>query len=89
MGIEYLGIATAGGFKDALTGAALCGRNNAPITLVGTGTKNLAQQCTAIDQVVSASDKTWIDHAYVFGGPAAVSAQTFSYILGAYSMGVG
>ena len=67
MSASGIGVATAGGYWDALCGAALCGKNNAVMVLADEG------HAEAIGQVV-APNKTTMAKGYVFGGTAAVAA---------------
>lgn len=62
-----IGIATSESYYDALSGVTLCGRNKTPMLLVSDG---------GIDTVCDfvSSRKSAIDHGYIFGGAAVVSA---------------
>lgn len=73
MSVDGMGVATANGYQDALSGAALCGKNNAVLALVA------GSDYTAIDATAKehASD---IVRGYVFGGRGAVSQETFDYL---------
>lgn len=65
MSADRMGIATIGGYWDALTGAALCGRNNAVLVLADDA------NTSAVSQVM-APNKAAISTYYIFGGEAAV-----------------
>lgn len=62
-----MGIATSESYYDALSGVTLCGRNKAPMLLVSDGDINTVCEFVA-------SRKSAIDHGYIFGGAAVVSA---------------
>ena len=68
-----VGIATGASYYDALAGAALCGKNNAALILVADENRS------TIDGFMS-KHSTTITKAYVFGGPAAISAGTYKAI---------
>lgn len=68
-----VGVATGTDYYDALAGAALCGRNNSVLVLVSDS--NLS----SIESFI-APNKGSVRHAYVFGGPAAVSPKTYNAI---------
>ncbi len=81
LSIDKLGIADGNGYWDALTGAALCGKNGSVLLLVphdGPTSEGDAFRFDpyCIDTVVKkrAAD---IDGGYVFGGEAAVPKSTF------------
>ncbi len=65
MSANKAGIATGKSYYDALTGAALCGKNNAVLCLVDTG----KEACVS---GVLAPNKNKMLSAYVFGGTQAV-----------------
>lgn len=68
-----VGVATGASYYDALAGAALCGKNNSALVLVADGwTSN-------VDGFLK-KHKASVREAYVFGGPAAVSASTYKAI---------
>ena len=71
MTANKMGVATVNGYWDALTGAALCGRNNAVLVLASN------RDASAITQVARAN-RSQITKAYVFGGTAAVSQDTYN-----------
>lgn len=73
MKADNVGVATGGSYYDALAGAALCGKNNAALVLVAGG------YTATIDSFIKPK-KASISRAYVFGGPAAVSASTYKAI---------
>ena len=66
MHANRMAIATANGHWDALTGAALCGKNNAPLVLVS------GSNISTITGFVS-NNRSQITTGYIFGGPDAVS----------------
>ncbi len=68
-----MGVATSGGYWDALTGAALCGRQNAVLVLVAN------EKSPSITTFVKAN-RMDIAQLYVFGGNAAVSAASVDAI---------
>ena len=68
-----MGVATSGGYWDALTGAALCGRQNAVLVLVAN------EKRPSITTFVKAN-RMDIAQLYVFGGNAAVSAASVDAI---------
>lgn len=76
MSSSVMGVATGTGYWDALTGASLCGMNNAPILLVADG------YTQTIDKVL-APNRSKVLKVYVFGGEAAVSKSVYSEILSA------
>ena len=65
MTANQLGVATTGGYWDALAGAALCGKKNSVLVLVTDA------DSSSIDGFVGQNSASEIS-AYVFGGPAAV-----------------
>ena len=65
MSANKAGIATGKSYYDALTGAALCGKNNAVLCLIDTGRE------TCVSGVL-APNKNKMLSAYVFGGTQAV-----------------
>lgn len=69
MRADKVGIATGEAYYDALTGSALCGKNNAALVLVAD------EYRSAITSFVK-PNKTAISYAFVFGGTAAVSKGT-------------
>ena len=75
MNANYLGVARADrndyGWKDALAGAALCGRNRSIILLADKANSVEAENAVK-------AFKGNIAHAYVFGGPAAVPASVMT-----------
>ena len=74
MGLTYMGVATTNGYWDALTGASLCGATNSVLVLA-----NVAGGYTAIDAVYDKSNAYGV-HGYVFGGRAAISEATMTYL---------
>ena len=70
MSVKNMGVATAQGYWDALTGAALCGKNNAVLTLADD--KGHYDACS-----FATSQRRTMGSALVFGGAAAVGATTF------------
>lgn len=71
---DGLGVATADGYWDALAGAAFCGSNESVLVLADDGNR------IALDSFLSLH-KANIEHAYVFGGKAAVSPETFDAVI--------
>ena len=70
MRADYMGVATASGYWDALVAGPFCGKNNAVLVLADD--KNL----TTVSGFVRAHANE-IEHGYVFGGTAAVGNVTF------------
>ncbi|MBQ3301662.1 MAG: cell wall-binding repeat-containing protein, partial [Eggerthellaceae bacterium] len=66
-----IGIATANGYWDALTGSALCGKNASVLVLADVD----AQQ--AVKQVVAA-EAGQIETGYIFGGERAVGPEVYN-----------
>lgn len=71
---DGLGVATAAGYWDALAGAAFCGSNESVLVLADDGNR------IALDSFLSLH-KANIERAYVFGGRAAVSPETFDAVV--------
>ena len=69
MSANYMGVATTGGFWDALTGGPLCGKRN--------GVLVLASEANQTATAFPAAHKADIEHAYVFGGTSAISKAVF------------
>ena len=76
MQANKIAVGTTDGYYDALTGAALCGKNNSVLVLANDGNRS------AIDAVAKAN-KSSIGTAYVFGGTSAVSDGTAAYLTSA------
>ncbi|MBR3234310.1 MAG: cell wall-binding repeat-containing protein, partial [Atopobiaceae bacterium] len=77
MGVSHLSVATSDGYWDALTGAAVCGKNSSVLVLVGKdGAKD---PWRAYD---SASQLGKIEHGHVLGGTAAVSSAAWKHFTG-------
>lgn len=76
MRAENVGVATGDDYYDALTGAAFCGKNNAALVLVSDFNRS---SVTTFVRPRKAS----ISHAFVFGGPAAVSNTTYQALVAA------
>lgn len=76
MSANGMGVATGESYYDALTGAALCGKNGSALVLVSDTNRN------AIDWFGD-NNKNSVIHGYVFGGTAAVSKSTFDYLASA------
>ncbi len=77
MGVSHLSVATSDGYWDALTGAAVCGKNASVLVLVGKdGAKD---PWRAYD---SASQLGKIEHGHVLGGTAAVSSAAWKHFTG-------
>lgn len=73
MKADNMGIATGRSYYDALTGSALCGKKGAVLVLVDDANRS------TIDAFVKRQKKA-IYRTFVFGGEAAVSEATASYI---------
>ena len=67
-------VATNDGYWDALTGAAVCGRNASVLVLVGKD--NQPKPWRAFDAV---SQLGTITHGHVYGGTAAVSQAAWNH----------
>lgn len=77
MGVSpCMGVATADGWQDALSGAALCGSNNC-ILLLAT-----PDQMQAVNWAVDKFE--YNSRGFVFGGPAAVPQSIMSRLLSAF-----
>ena len=75
MGANKVGVATSHGYWDALTGAALCGKDSAVLILVnGTNGSSIS---TIVAKYANA-----IKQGRVFGGNRAVSNTTFNTLVG-------
>lgn len=70
MTANNMGVATSNDYYDALTGAALCGKNNAVMILAND------DNTTLIDGFVN-DNKADIANGYVFGGASAISDNVF------------
>ena len=66
MSAKMVGVATVNGYWDALSGAALCGKNNAPLLLVSD------EQSSTIAKFVQPRAGT-IKTGFVFGGEGTMS----------------
>lgn len=73
MKADGMAVATRDGYWDALTGAALCGHGNSVLVLVADDDRRV------FDGFLSKHISS-ISHGYVFGGTAAVSADTFGLL---------
>lgn len=73
MRADKMGVATGTSYYDALTGAALCGKNNSALVLASDENRS------AISSFIK-PHKDSIRNAYVFGGPEAVSDTTLAFI---------
>lgn len=71
MSVDCMGIATGASYYDALSGSALCGKNNAVLVLVSD------DYLYSIDAFVHPNASA-ITKAFLFGGPAAVSNATYA-----------
>ncbi len=69
MSVDKMGVATTNGYWDALSGAALCGKNNAPVVLV------TDEKSTTISSFIADSTSK-IYTGYIFGGTAAITEAT-------------
>lgn len=72
MQANCMAVTTAGGYWDALSGAAMCGRRESVLVLATDANRS------AIDAVVGSGSP--ITDAFVLGGTAAVSAPTKAYL---------
>lgn len=77
MGVSHMGVATGLEFYDALAGGALCGKNASVVVLVS----DFDRSC--ITQFIAAH-RNEAEKGYVFGGPAAVSRQSWNTLLKSY-----
>lgn len=75
---DGMGVATAGGYWDALTGTSLCGRLSSVIVLSSPG------RHVAIDAVLGAHRDS-MRVGYVFGGMSAVPRSTWDHLVGTAS----
>ncbi|MBQ3301051.1 MAG: cell wall-binding repeat-containing protein [Eggerthellaceae bacterium] len=73
MSADGLGVATTNGYWDALSGAALCGHLGSVMVLADSPKAN-----SIVEFAWNNSDD--IDTAYVFGGTAAISSDTFQSV---------
>ena len=73
MKADKMGVATTGGFYDALTGSALCGKNNSVLVLA-------SPDSSAGATTVIKANKSKMTTGYVFGGKAAVSDKILNEI---------
>ena len=76
MDADLVGVATNGGYWDALSGAALCGKNNTVLVLVENERSN------SITGFLKSHAGT-IAHGYVFGGTAVITEKTFNACMNA------
>ncbi|QKF07431.1 hypothetical protein HLV38_04335 [Berryella wangjianweii] len=76
LGGEAVGLATVDGYWDALTGAALCGKNGSPLVIVNDAND---AQVSAVGAFLK-NHRTSIDKAMVFGGDAAISEKAVKAI---------
>ena len=71
MTANKMGVATTGGYWDALTGAALCGKNKAVLVLAnGSDTRAL--------ETVAKGNKSKITQGYIFGGTGALPQSVYN-----------
>lgn len=70
MTVKNMGVAGMTGHREALTGAALCGRNNSVLVLT--------KKNTAKNTALAKSNKTKIKRGYVFGGADIVSKKVYN-----------
>ena len=73
MKANNVGVATGWGFADALSGATLCGKNNAIMLLAD------ASNMRAVKDVI-APNKSDISNAYIFGGEKVVASTVYEAI---------
>ena len=76
MSSNNMGVATVNGYWDALSGAALCGKKNGVLVLVG------GASSSSISSFIK-PHKNDIVVDYVFGGTAAVDAATYNAVVAA------
>ncbi len=81
MNIDHLSVATSNGYWDALTGAALAGRQGSALVLVSP-----EGDCRALDEVY-AYERGSIAGGYVFGGTLAVSDAAWTRITSSWGLG--
>lgn len=74
MTAAHVGVATGLEHYDALAGAALCGKLGSPLVVVADYNRSAISDFIAVQ-------KQEIKSAYVFGGPAAVSQDTWEKLL--------
>lgn len=72
MAPDGMGVATTGGYWDALSGAALCGEQNSVLILV---------DGPLASSISSVAGGYYIKSGHVFGGPAAVAHSTFNSLV--------
>ena len=72
MGLSHMAVATSNGYWDALTAAAVCGKQNSVLVLV-----SKKGDCRAFDAVYNRNKVT---HGHVLGGTAAVPAKVWNHI---------
>ena len=77
-----MGVASSGGHWDALSGSALCGKNNAVMVLADAPT---AHSITGF--VLQHANAIW--NGYVFGGTGSVSEETEQALVNATKTAVG
>lgn len=73
MHANNVGVATGWGFADALSGAALCGKNNSILLLAD------ASNVRAVKDVIE-PHKSEITNAYIFGGEKVVASTVYEAI---------
>lgn len=73
MNANNVGVATGWGFADALSGAALCGKNNSVLLLAD------ASNVRAVKDVIE-PHKSDITNAYIFGGEQVVASTVYEAI---------
>ena len=76
MSADNMGVADGAGYWDALTGAALCGKNASVLVLVPRDFDWFTYDPYCIDEFV-APNKSRIGTGYAFGGEEVVPASTF------------
>ncbi len=80
LSIEHLSVATSNGYWDALTGAALTGKQESVIVLVSpTG------DCRALDAVYDYAPGS-VTAGHVYGGPLAISEAAWARITGTWAL---
>ena len=75
MTAAHMGVATGKSYYDALTGAALCGKNNSILVLADDGNSS------TVDNVVKPHRGELQKNCYVFGGPSAIQPTVWNKIV--------
>ncbi|MBR3235623.1 MAG: cell wall-binding repeat-containing protein [Atopobiaceae bacterium] len=75
MGVSHMAVATSSGYWDALTGAAVCGKQASVLVLLGGD--NAKDPYRAFDAL---ADEGTVIHGHVLGGEAAVSPTAWEHV---------